>query len=762
MEQNQIKELVTQMTLEEKAKFFTGSDFWHTESLERLGIPAMLVTDGPHGLRKQVKAVDHLGLSESKTAICFPSGSALAASFNPELAEKVGSELGKLASAEHVGVILGPAMNIKRSPLCGRNFEYLSEDPYVSGRMAAGLVKGIQGEHVGACPKHFLANNQEYYRMTSNSVVDERTLREIYLPGFEQMVKESDPDSIMCSYNKINGTYASENKKFLTDILRDEWNFDGFVMTDWGACDDPVESIKAGLDLAMPGPAEENVKKIREAVESGELDEKILDRAVERVLRSVLQAKEMEGQEKAYDYETGHETAKQAEAECAVLLKNEDQMLPLKRGEKVLFVGAYGKQPRYQGGGSSHINPYKVSSAWEQVKELDGISYADGFLDSQNGEMKEELLERAVLAAREADKVVIFAGLPDSYETEGMDRKHLDLPAEQNRLIFEIAKTAKHTAVVLHNGAPVAMPWIGEVDAVLEAYLGGEAVGEAVADLLYGAVSPSGRLAETFPARIEDTPCYPYFGVEKEDVVYREGIMVGYRHYETMKKDVLFPFGHGLSYSHFSYRNLHVDQTEVTDQDTVQVSVDVTNDGVMKAKEVVQLYVERRSGEVVRPVRELRGFQKIELESGETKTVSFCLDKRSFAYWNEDAGDWMVETGEHMIQIGRSAHEIILQVPVHVTSTSKYRPLYTINTPIGVFMQDPDARRVIGGILGKMMEGKKKEESEKEEEEDGVLSKEATDATANATPLRSLLSFGRNITLKEMQDAVELLNADRR
>jgi len=744
-----IKELVAKMTLEEKAKLFTGSDFWHTEGLERLGIPSMLVTDGPHGLRKQVKAVDHLGLSESKTAICFPSGSALAASFNPELAEKVGTELGKIASSEDVGVILGPAMNIKRSPLCGRNFEYLSEDPYVSGKMAAGLVKGIQKEHVGACPKHFLANNQEYYRMTSNSVVDDRTLREIYLAGFEQMVKESDPASIMCSYNKINGTYASENKKFLTDILRDEWNFDGFVMTDWGACNDPVDSIKAGLDLAMPGPAEENVKKIREAVENGDLDESVLDRAAERILKAVFAAYEDGKQKKEYDFAAGHEAARQAEAECAVLLKNESHALPLSEGEKVLFIGDFTKAPRYQGGGSSHINPYRVSSVWDQVKDKENVSYEGGSL------------EQAVRAAGEADKVVIFAGLPDDYESEGIDRKHLNIPEEQVRLITEISKAAKSTVVVLHNGAPVAMPWIDGADAVLEVYLGGEAVGEAAADLLYGKVSPSGRLAETFPVRIEDTPCYPYYGVEKEDVVYREGIMVGYRHYETMKRDVLFPFGHGLSYSHFSYQNLRVDQKEVTDQDTIRVSVDVTNDGTMKAKEVVQLYVERRSGEVVRPVRELRGFEKVELECGETKTVSFCLDKRAFAYWNEGAGDWMVETGEHMIQIGKSAHEILLQELVHVTSTSAYHPRYTVNTPIGVFMQDPHARQVIGGILGKMMEGKKKEEP-KEKKEDGVLSKEATDATAAATPLRSLVSFGRNVTLQEMQDAVDLLNARER
>lgn len=752
MEKEKIKELVAQMTLEEKASFCAGKDFWHLQGLERLGIPQTMVTDGPHGLRKQVLATDHLGLSESNSAICFPAGCALASGFDPALAETMGSELGKLAQAEDVSVILGPAMNIKRSPLCGRNFEYYSEDPLVSSQIAAGTVKGVQGEGVGTSPKHFLANNQEYYRMTSNSVVDERTMREIYLASFEEMVKAAKPWTIMCSYNRINGTYACENRTYLTDILRDEWGFDGYVVTDWGACDDPVDSMKAGLDLEMPGPGTDNVRRIVEAVKDGKLEEVVLNQAVERILNIVMRY--VEGhKESVYDFEAGHETAKKIAEECAVLLKNEEGVLPLKEPEKVLIVGPYAKTPRYQGGGSSHINPYKVSGAWDILKENVNAAYVEGYSEEDSAR-NQRLLDEALLAAKEVKKVVIFAGLPDAYESEGYDRKHMGLPPVQNALIEAICAVNKNTIVVLHNGSPVEMPWIADVKAVLEVYLGGEAVGAATADLLYGKANPSGRLAETFPLRLADTPTYPYYGVEKKDVVYREGVMVGYRYYETMKKEVLFPFGHGLSYTDFTYSDLELDKPEMADAEVLQVSVRVKNVGNMAGKEVVQLYVANQAEDVVRPIRELRGFEKVTLAPGEEKTVTFTLDKRAFAYWDIEQHDWYAPTGDYRIQIGISAAEIALEKKVKVNSTTVLKLHFDINTALGDMMKHPVAMGVLQQAMGAMLAGADAQDTG----EESVLNKEAMAATAAAMPLRSLLSFSPEAKVEQLEQLVAGIN----
>lgn len=752
MKREKIKDLVAQMTLEEKASFCAGKDFWHLQGLERLGIPQTMVTDGPHGLRKQVLATDHLGLSESNTAICFPAGCALASGFEPALAEKMGSELGKLAQAEDVSMILGPAMNIKRSPLCGRNFEYYSEDPLVSSQIAAGTVKGVQGEGVGTSPKHFLVNNQEYYRMTSNSVVDERTMREIYLASFEEMVKDAKPWTMMCSYNRINGTYACENKTYLTDILRDEWGFDGYVVTDWGACDDPVDSMKAGLDLEMPGPGTDNVRRIVDAVNDGKLEEAVLNQAVERILNVVMRY--VEGRkESVYDFEAGHENAKKIAEECAVLLKNEERVLPLKEQEKVLIVGPYAKIPRYQGGGSSHINPYKISGAWDTLKENVNVAYVEGYSEADS-EKNQRLFDEVLTAAKEVKKVVIFAGLPDSYESEGFDRKHMRLPQVQNDLIKAVCAVNENTIVVLHNGSPVEMPWIADVKAVLEVYLGGEAVGAATADLLYGKANPSGRLAETFPLRLEDTPTYPYYGVEKKDVVYREGVMVGYRYYETMKKDVLFPFGHGLSYTDFTYSDLELDRPEMADTEVLQASVKVKNTGNMAGKEVVQLYVAARTEDVVRPVRELRGFEKVALAPGEEKTVTFMLDKRAFAYWDIEQHDWYAPTGEYRIQIGISAAEIALEKTVKVNSTTVLKPHFDINTALGDMMKHPVAMGVLQQAMGAMLADADVQDTG----EESVLSKEAMAATAAAMPLRSLLSFSPEAKAEQLEQLVAGIN----
>lgn len=583
METAKIKELVSKMTLEEKASLCSGLDFWHTKGVERLGIPSEMVSDGPHGLRKQDDKADHLGINDSIQAVCFPAGCATASSFNRELVTKLGETLGEECQAENVSAILGPAMNIKRSPLCGRNFEYYSEDPLVSTEMAGALVHGVQSKHIGTSPKHFMANNQEYHRLTSSSEMDERTMREIYLASFEGMVKKEKPWTIMNAYNKLNGTYLCENKEMLTDVLRREWGFDGYVMTDWGAMNDRVEALKAGCNLEMPSCEGATDAEIVAAVQDGTLDESVLDKSCEEYLNVIFKYEENRDKNAVFQHEKDHETAREIEEECIVLLKNEDALLPLSADKKVAFIGKYAEKPRYQGGGSSHINSFKTESAMDAVEFLatvkkENITFAKGFDDVED-KVDEALAAKAVEAAANADVAVIFAGLPDSFESEGYDRKHLGMPNCQNALIEAVAEAQPNTIVVLHNGAPVEMPWLGKVKAVLEAYLGGQAVGGAVVNVLYGNANPSGRLAETFPLRIQDTPCYLNYGGEHDKSVYSEGIFVGYRYYTSKEMEVLFPFGYGLSYTTFSYGNLTVDKKEFKESEKLLVSVDVTNTG---------------------------------------------------------------------------------------------------------------------------------------------------------------------------------------
>ena len=583
METAKIKELVSRMTLEEKASLCSGLDFWHTKGVERLGIPSEMVSDGPHGLRKQDDKADHLGINDSIQAVCFPAGCATASSFNRELVTKLGETLGEECQAENVSAILGPAMNIKRSPLCGRNFEYYSEDPLVSTEMAGALVHGVQSKHIGTSPKHFMANNQEYHRLTSSSEMDERTMREIYLASFEGMVKKEKPWTIMNAYNKLNGTYLCENKEMLTDVLRREWGFDGYVMTDWGAMNDRVEALKAGCNLEMPSCEGATDAEIVAAVQDGTLDESVLDKSCEEYLNVIFKYEENRDKNAVFQHEKDHETAREIEEECIVLLKNEDALLPLSADKKVAFIGKYAEKPRYQGGGSSHINSFKTESAMDAVEFLatvkkENITFAKGFDDVED-KADEALAAKAVEAAANADVAVIFAGLPDSFESEGYDRKHLGMPNCQNALIEAVAEAQPNTIVVLHNGAPVEMPWLGKVKAVLEAYLGGQAVGGAVVNVLYGNANPSGRLAETFPLRIQDTPCYLNYGGEHDKSVYSEGVFVGYRYYTSKEMEVLFPFGYGLSYTTFSYGNLTVDKKEFKESEKLLVSVDVTNTG---------------------------------------------------------------------------------------------------------------------------------------------------------------------------------------
>lgn len=756
MTADKIKELVAQMTLEEKASMCSGADFWHTEAVERLGIPASMVSDGPHGLRKQDQEGDHLGVNESIKAVCFPAGCGTAASFNRELLNRMGEALGNECQAEGVSVILGPAVNIKRSPLCGRNFEYYSEDPLVASEMAGALIHGVQSKNVGTSIKHFLANNQETRRMSSDSRIDERTLHEIYLAAFEGAVKKEKPWTVMCSYNKINGTYAAENHKYLTETLRDKWGFDGYVMSDWGAVNSRVKDLQAGLDLEMPSSEGANDRLIKGAVESGELSEEVLDTAVERILNIVFRYEENRDRNAVFDKDQDHELARKVAEETIVLLKN-DGVLPLSDKEEIAFIGKYAKKPRYQGGGSSHINSHKVTSALDVVQGMSNISYAQGF-DDKEDKTDEALLAEAVETARKAKAAVIFAGLPDAFESEGFDRQHMRMPDCQNELIEQVAAVQPNTIVVLHNGSPVEMPWADKVKGILEAYLGGQAVGGAVCDILFGRVNPSAKLPETFPLKLEDNPSYLSYIGEGDMVEYREGIFVGYRYYDKKKMDVLFPFGYGLSYTTFAYDNLKVDKECMKDTDTMTVSVDVTNTGSMAGKEVVQLYVADKESTVIRPVKELRDFAKVELAPGEKKTVTFTLDKRAFAYYSVKIHDWHVETGEFDLMIGRSSRDIVLTKTVTVESTVKLPFVYTTDTTMGDVMKDPEAWKLVQGFFKQGMFTGQNDNADSEVASEAI-SDEMNAAMALYQPLRGPVSFGGKVTMADVQALVDQLNA---
>ena len=756
MAERNIKDLIKQMTLEEKAGLCSGKDFWNTKAVSRLGIPSVMLSDGPHGLRKQEGKSDHLGLNESISAVCFPAGCAIASSWDRESAAKLGITLANECQAENVSTILGPAMNIKRSPLCGRNFEYLSEDPIVSSELAAAYVQAVQSKNVVTTPKHFMANNQEFHRMTSDSIMDERTMREIYLASFENMVKQAKPWTMMGAYNKLNGTYLCENKLILTDILRDEWGFDGYIMSDWGAMNDRVDALKAGCELEMPGMTDRTDKEIIAAVQSGDLDEELLNRAVERFLTVVFKYVDNRNQEAAFDREADHQVARELAEESSILLKNKDKILPLKTEQKVAFIGQYAKEPRYQGGGSSHINSFKLVSAVEASKELQ-VTYARGYDDSLDVAV-EELEDQAVELAKKSDVAVLFIGLPDRYESEGYDRKHMQLPANQIALLERLSQVQENLVVVLHNGSAVEMPWIDKVKGVLEVYLGGQAVGEATVNLLYGEVNPSGRLAETFPLRLQDTPCYLHYGGENDRSVYHEGVFVGYRYYSSKEMPVLFPFGHGLSYTQFAYDNLVLSQTELTDIDKLLVSVDVTNTGHCYGREVVQVYVAAPNSKIIRPGLELRAFDKIGLEPGETKTVTVELDKRSFAYWDEESHDWLVEEGKYQIIIGKSAEEKILVADVAVSPVKTPRKVFHLNSTIGEVLADKHAGPLFEQMMGKTFVEYTEAQQVTENSQSDAVNAEMMYAMMEGMPLRQLLSFVPGIEKSMLEDLIAALN----
>lgn len=772
-----IQKLISQMTLEEKAALCSGKNFWNTTGVERLGVAPVMVTDGPHGLRKQAGSADHLGINQSVPATCFPPAATTASSWDPELLRKAGAAIGEEAAAEEVAVVLGPGTNIKRSPLCGRNFEYFSEDPLLAGEMSAALIDGVQSRGVGTSLKHYAANSQEKARLISNSVIDQRALREIYLTAFERAVKKSQPWTLMCSYNRINNVYSCENKWLLDDILRKEWGFQGLVMTDWGAMNDRVKALDAGLELEMPGPNDANDRKIVEAVKAGILPEAVLDRAVERLLEMHLKAVEV--QKQGYGVDAHHRLARSAAAESMVLLKN-GGMLPLAKGKTYAVVGAFAEKPRYQGAGSSKINPTRLDSVTNELEKA-GVtfSYAPGYsLDGGNDAILRD--EAKALAAR-CDAVVVFAGLPDDYESEGFDRTSLDMPESHNALIEAMTEVNQHVTVVLMCGSVVLMPWRDKVESILLAYLGGQAAGGACVDVLTGTVAPSGHLAETFPLCVEDTPSFGNFATEDIDVEYRESILVGYRYYDWAGKEVAYPFGHGLSYTTFSYDKMCIQWDDTAKIGTVKISV--TNTGCCPGSEVVQLYVGMENSRIMRAPRELRGFAKVSLVPGESCTAEIALDARSFSYYDTVKAGWTVENGVYQIFAGASSRDLRLREELRVSGEIPQIPAgyqvsevlrngrfaatreqfaaifgealpctpksdkWTVNTPLKEVMADQKGQELFGPIINAYAG------SFSADDDMGRMML----AMVNDMPLRALAMFGL-MDLAKMEELIETWN----
>ncbi len=647
--------VVAELSLLEKAALLSGADTWQTRAIERLGLPAVWLADGPHGVRKQVGSADHLGINGSEPATCFPTAATVAGSWDEDLAAEIGAALGREAASQGVGVLLGPGLNIKRSPLGGRSFEYFSEDPELSGRLAAAYVRGIQSEGVAATPKHFAVNSQELRRMVSDSVVDERTLREIYLTAFEIVVREAAPWAIMSSYNLVNGTYAHENRHLLTEVLRDEWGFTGAVVSDWGGGNDAVAAVAAGGTLEMPSPGFDSARQIVEAVESGDLAEADLDARVAELVELVRRV--TAARPATVDLDAHHALARRAAAQSAVLLRNEDALLPLAPGTSVAVIGAFATAPRYQGAGSSLVNATRVPTLVEALQRtaLSVAGVAAGF--HRDGRRDDALIAQAVALATTADVAVVTLGLPEIAESEGLDRSDLALPAEQVRLLHDVYRANPRTVVVLSAGGVVETPWLADAGALLHAYLGGQAGAEAIADVLTGAVEPGGRLAETMPLTLADTPTAGAFPSLERTAEYREGPFVGYRHYATAQAPVAFPFGFGLGYTTFAYRDLVVDADGA--------AVTVTNTGERAGSDVVQLYVSRRGGSgILRPALELKGFAKVRLQAGQSQRVALPFGERTFRFFDVASGTWRVEAGEYEIAVGAHSGDLPLRASI--------------------------------------------------------------------------------------------------
>jgi beta-glucosidase len=687
-----IQSILEALTLEEKVDLCSGKDKWFLKSIPRLGIPSVLITDGPHGLCKQKGNFEGFTASENVPATCFPTASALASTWNCDLIGAVGVAIGREARAEQVGVVLGPGVNIKRSPLCGRNFEYFSEDPYLASRLAAAYIQGVQSTGVGTSLKHYAVNNQEHRRFTIDAIVDERALREIYLASFEEAVKAGRPWTMMAAYNRLNGEFCSEHFELLTGILREEWGFEGLVMSDWGAVNQRVAGLKAGLDLEMPGLKGVHDARVIQAVKQGQLPVEVLDRSVERVLELIDKARRVTCEPGQYDQGEHHQLAQIAASEGAVLLKNESDLLPLTSNQKVAVIGAFAKTPRYQGAGSSLVNPSRLDNAFEAISERVGgaekLRYAPGY-HFREASMDESLIREALEVARQVEVVLVFAGLPEDYETEGVDRENMALPAQHNALIEVVAAANPNVVVVLMNGAPVEMPWHSRVPTILEAYLGGQAGGSAIAQLLYGEVNPSGKLAETFPLRWEDHPASSCFPGGPSTVEYRESIFVGYRYYDTADEAVLLPFGHGLSYTHFEYSDLRLSAHSIRSGQEMTVSMTITNTGGREGQEVVQLYVRDLESTVYRPKQELKGFSKVRLAPGEKMTVTFTLGRPAFSFWDVDVHDWRVEAGLFEVRVGASSRDIRLRGTVEVTREDDYVPKVPKRELLGEYYNVP-------------------------------------------------------------------------
>ncbi|MCR5484619.1 MAG: glycoside hydrolase family 3 C-terminal domain-containing protein [Clostridiales bacterium] len=664
------QDILNELTLEEKAALCDGANFWYLKSVERLGLPGIMVSDGPHGLRKQAPDNQNVGFANSVPAVCFPTACTTACSWDPDLLYEMGEALGDTCLSEKVSVLLGPGINMKRSPLCGRNFEYFSEDPYLAGEIATAFVEGVQSKGVGTSLKHFAGNNQETRRFTVDSVIDERALREIYLAAFEKVIKKAKPWTVMCAYNRLNGTYCSENKYLLNDILRDEWGYDGLVVSDWGAVNNRTDGVPAGNDLEMPSSAGINTKKIIAAVEDGSLSEEDLDKRVDNIVELIIKGRDnLKGYHRA-DKDEQHALARRIASESMVLLKNDDSILPLKSGAKITVIGEMAVSPRYQGNGSSLINAFKIDNALDcLLDEGFDVKYVKGY-SKKKDVVDPALMHEAVSAANDAETVIIFAGLTEDYEAEGYDRKTMNLPRSQNELIKAVSAVNDKVIVVLAGGAPVTIPWLGGVKALLHSGLGGEAGAGAVADILSGKVNPSGKLAETYPICNNCTPCRRNFPGNRTSVEYRESIFIGYRYYETAKKKVRFPFGYGLSYTEFEYSDLKLDKKEMDDSEILAVSFRIKNVGEKDGAEIAQVYVSDKESTVFRPAKELKAFKKVFLKAGEEKEITLELDKRSFAYYNINIADWHVETGEFIISVGASVEDIKLTDTVKVNSTA--------------------------------------------------------------------------------------------
>lgn len=658
------EKIISQMSLEEKALMMSGKNTWETRDFEKYGIPSMFMADGPHGLRKQAGAGDHLGLNASIPATCFPTAASVANSWDEALGEEIGAALAEEAITMGVNVILGPGLNIKRSPLCGRNFEYFSEDPYHAGKMAAAYVRGIQSKGIAACPKHFAANSQELRRMANNSVVDERTLREIYLTGFEIAVKEGKAKSIMSSYNEINGIYANENSHLLQEILVDEWGFDGYVVSDWGGSNDHALGVKNGSHLEMPGTGKSGMRDIMKAVKNGILEEEILDQRLDELLKVIFDTQRAVtlGKGKTFDVNGHHSLARRAAEESIVLLKNEDNILPLKKGTKVAVIGDFAKKPRYQGAGSSLVNPAKQPEAALDVLQDSGLeitSCVQGYIRNRKADKK--LISAAAEAAKKAETVLVFAGLDEISESEGLDRTHMELPSAQRQLINEITTVNRNVIIVLSAGSAVEMPWYSYVRGIVHGYLGGQAGASAMMNVLTGKTCPSGRLNETYPVYYKDTPAFHYYPGKERSSEYREGLYVGYRYYTTVGKKVRFPFGFGLSYTDFVYDNLQINEKGV--------SFTIKNTGSVEGTEIPQLYIGKDSETVFRPVRELKGFCRVTLLPGEQKEVSILFDDKTFRFYDTRTDSWEIESGNYKIMIGSNVERILLEGEFSVKGT---------------------------------------------------------------------------------------------